>query len=80
MTLAQVQKLNFLTCPKNLGQIVTYSYASTEDYIFERRTDGSDGSVTYYYREIDLFDNGEDFDFAFGEPDTTGFLPIPMVV
>lgn len=45
-------QLIFETPARNQGQIVTYSYATTASgAIIDRRHDGSDQSVHYYWRK-----------------------------
>ena len=46
----QTHKLNFQTPPRNQGQIVTVSYATTgRGAQIERRHDASDGQLRYYW-------------------------------
>lgn len=35
--------------PRDAGQIVEYHYACTESGVYERRSDGSDGKLSYQF-------------------------------
>lgn len=49
----------FITPPENGGQMVEVSYALVGNYVYQRRYDKSDGSLTFYRSKALNKDSGD---------------------